>query len=209
MSAVITAIEDAMIARIRLINTAATVGALIKTIDRYSGDFSEEGVERLAMVSPFVLLSHTGSAMETSSGTGERWRGRFTVVCGAVTRRTQSMTARVGGPSAQEIGSRALAELMRDLLAGQQLGLPISPLVPVSVDEVYSGAPSGESGQHWLSITGVQFETLYSTARSTVGDGGNVTSLLAFHGIWTPVSPDGQTLPVPDNETSVVGGSIS
>jgi phage gp37-like protein len=196
MSAIIKQIEDAMIARVKLVNTVPNFGALIKTVDRYSGEFSVENLDRLAEMCPFVLLAHTRSYKVDSSNLGVNWDGEFTVVCGASSKRTQSLTSRVGGPSSQELGSRNIAELIRDLFAAQTLGLSIKNLMPESIDEIYSGRPGGDSGQHWLSVTGITFTTRYFTERSTVTD--NVSQLVEIHADWLfqPPDPMPTTLPL-------------
>lgn len=197
MSGIIRSIEDAIIARIGLANTTANFGTLIKTVDRYSGEFADESLDRLAEMAPFALVSHTRSTKLTGSNTGVNWLGEFTVVCGAATMRTQTLTSRIGGPSALELGSRQMAELVRDLLTAQSLGLPIRNLMPEAIDEVYSGTPGGESGQHRLSVTGIQFTCEYFTARSNAADGGNVTALLEIHADWVrPGTAAPATLPV-------------
>lgn len=207
MSAIIRQIEGAMIQRLKLANTVPNFGALIKTVDRYSGDFNDENVARLIEKAPFTLLSHTRSTVLSNTSTGSQWEGTFVIVCGSTTLRTDTMTSRIGGPAAIELGSRQIAELVRDLLTGQSLGLPIRALQPESIDEVYSGAPGGASGQHWLSVTGIQFTTTYSTTRSTIADGGDIAGLVAMHAIWSPVTPDDMAVgSVPDNEFPLNGG---
>ncbi|MEO0034827.1 MAG: hypothetical protein RLZZ501_850 [Pseudomonadota bacterium] len=196
-----------MIGRIGQVNTAKTFGTLIKTVDRYSGEFADENLDRLATLAPFALVSHTASRMVTTSATGAQWDGTFVVVCGAVTKRTHTLTARIGGPSQRELGSRQMAELVRDLLQGQTLGLAIRALQPLSLDEVYSGVPGGGAGQHWLSVTGLQVGTLYSTTRSTVADG-EIGALVALHAGWAPVTPDGETAPDSSTDVQLTGGGL-
>jgi len=193
VSGIIRAIEAAMIGRIKQVNSVKTFGALIKTVDRYSGQFTDENLDRLATEAPFALVSHTASRMVATSATGAQWDGTFVIVCGAVTKRTQSLTARIGGPSPRELGSRQMAELVRDLLDGQTLGLSIRALQPLSLDEIYSGVPGGGPGQHWLSVTGLQVGTLYSTTRSTIADG-EIGGLVAMHADWTSALPDGEII---------------
>ncbi len=213
MPGTIFQIEQAMIDRVKLVNTVANFGGLIKTVDRYSGQFADENDDRLIEMCPFVLVSHTGSQRASASSVQVNWDGEFTVVCGAASMRTQTLASRVGGPAAQELGSRQLAELVRDLLAGQSLGLPIRNLMPLSIDEVYSGTPDGASGQHRLSVTGVRFDCGYYTQRSTAGDGGDVAQLLEIHADWVqPGTPAPTTLPVspaPDFQSDVQFGGSS
>lgn len=197
MSGIIRSIEDAIIARLQLANTVPNFGTLIKTVGRYSGEFADENVERLAEMAPFALVAHTRSVALVTTNIGVNWEGEFVLVCGAATKRTQSLTARIGGPSALELGSRQIAELARDLLTGQSLGLPIKNLMPQSIDEVYSGTPSGAPGQHWLSVTGIQLTCQYFTERSTAADGGDVTQLVEIHADWLrPGTAAPATLPV-------------
>jgi phage gp37-like protein len=184
MSGIIRSIEDAIITRLKLANTVKNFGTLIKTVDRYSGEFADENLDRLAEMAPFALVAHTHSQALVKTSQGVNWAGFFTVVCGSTTKRTQSLTARIGGPSALEQGSRQMAELTRDLLTGQTLGLKIKNLMPESIDEVYSGTPGGASGQHWLSVTGIQLSCEYFTERSTVADGGDVAALVEMHADW-------------------------
>ena len=167
---IISQIENAMIARVKQVNSVANVGALLKTVDRYSGEFSDENMSLLVTMAPFVLVSHTRSVQLQSSMSGSQWQGDFTLVCGSTSRRTQAMASRVGGPASIELGSRQIAELVRDLLAAQSLSLPISALEPVSIDELYSGQAGGAGGEHFFSVTGLRFTTKYSTSRSTVAD---------------------------------------
>ncbi len=196
MSGIIRQIEDAIIARLLLANTVPNFGTLIKTIDRYSGEFADESLARLAEMAPFALVSHTRSVCRVQASNGCQWRGEFTVVCGSASMRTQTLTSRIGGPTPQEMGSRQMAELVRDLVTGQTLGLPIMNLMPEAIDEVYSGTPGGESGQHRLSVTGIQFSCTYSTSRSTVADGGDVTALVGLYVDWQrPGTPIPAALP--------------
>ena len=204
----IFAIETAIIKQIGLVNQVANFGAVIKTVDRYSGDFADESIDRLMERAPFCLVSHTASQLDVASATGARWRGEFVVVCGAASMRVGSLTSRVGGPSAIELGSRQMAELVRDLLLGQTLGLPIRALMPEAIDEVYSGSPGGAPGQHKLSVTGIRLSCLYSTARNTAGDGGNPAApLLEMWADWvapgTPTTTDLPLNPAPDFSSNV------
>jgi len=192
MSAAIRRIEDAIIARLKLANTVLNIGALIKTIDRYSGEFADENQALLIEMTPFALISHTRSVALITSNAGVNWEGNFTIVCGSSSERTQTLASRVGGPTPGELGSRQLAELARDLLTGQTLGLAIQGLMPVAIDEVYSGTPGGKGGQHRLSVTGIQFTCQYFTNRSTAEDGGDVAALVEIHADW--LRP-GATLP--------------
>jgi phage gp37-like protein len=167
---IITQIENAMIARISQVNSVPNFGNLLKAVDRYSGEFGAENMDQLVTMAPFVLLAHTRSQVLQSSSTGSQWQGDFTVLCGSTSRRTQTLASRVGGVASIELGSRQIAELVRDILSAQQLGLPITALEPVSIDELYSGQAGGAGGQHFFSVTGLQFSTRYSTTRSTVAD---------------------------------------
>jgi phage gp37-like protein len=184
MSGIIHEIEEGIIGRLALANLVPAFGTLIKNITRYSGEFGDENLERLAILAPFVLISHVRSVALTTSNLGVNWEGAFTLVCGAVTRRDQGLASRIGGPDARELGSRQIAELVRDLLTGQTFGLDIKNMMPIAIDEVYSGTPSGAPGQHFLSVTGIQFSTSYFTKRSTVADGGDVTALVEIHADW-------------------------
>ena len=58
---IITQIENAMIARLELVNTIPNFGNLLKSVDRYSGEFGAENMDQLVTMAPFVLLSHTRS----------------------------------------------------------------------------------------------------------------------------------------------------
>jgi phage gp37-like protein len=212
MSGIIRSIEDAIIARLKLANTVQNFGTIIKTVDRYSGEFADENLDRLAEMAPFALVSHTKSLALVKTSQGVNWSGFFTVVCGSATKRTQTLTARIGGPSALELGSRQMAELTRDLLTGQSLGLPIKNLMPESIDEVYSGTPGGTSGQHWLSVTGIQLSCEYFTDRSRAADGGDVAAIVELHADWLlDGTAQSTTLPLdpPGDMESIVtlGGS--
>lgn len=170
---IITQIENAIIARARAVNTVENFGMLIKTVDRYSGEFTSEDLQLLINMAPFVLVSHTRSVVRSSALTGAQWTGEFTLVCGSTSRRSraQAMASRVGGPASIELGSRQIAELVRDILHGQTLGLPISTFEPIALDEVYSGQAGGAGSENFLSVTGLQVSTNYSTKRSAVADG--------------------------------------
>lgn len=166
----ITLIENAMIARGQLVNTVPNLGNLLKTIDRYSGEFSDENMDLLVTMAPFVLVSHTRSTPVQKSMTGTQWDGEFTLVCGSTSRRVKTLASRVGGVASTELGSRQIAELMRDIFDGQSLSLPIAAIEPLSIDELYSGQAGGAGGQHFFSVTGLRLATKYSTTRSTVAD---------------------------------------
>jgi len=211
MAGIIRLIEDAIIARLTQANTVPNFGTLIKTVDRYSGEFAEENLDLLAEMAPFALVSHTRSAMLVNSNQGTNWRGEFTIVCGSASMRTQTLASRVGGPIPTELGSRQIAELVRDLITAQTLGLKIKNLMPEAIDEVYSGRPGGGEGQHWLSVTGIQFACEYWTDRSTAADG-DVARLVEIHADWfRPGSTLPTTLPAdpaPDFASDVtLGGS--
>jgi phage gp37-like protein len=200
---IIRQIEDATITRIKLVNTVPNLGNLLKTVDRYSGEFADENLDQLVTMAPFVLISHTRSIALQSSKTGTQWQGEFTLVCGSTSRRTQTLASRVGGVASTELGSRAIAELMRDILSAQQLGLPISALEPVSIDELYSGQAGGAGGQHFFSVTGLQFTTRYSTARSTVADESGV-ALAEIVAIFAAQIDGGPAIDDPDNNTLIL-----
>jgi phage gp37-like protein len=207
---IITQIEGAMITRIKLVNTVPNFGNLLKTVDRYSGEFNAENMDLLVTMAPFVLLSHTRSQVLQSSATGSQWLGEFTLLCGSTSRRTQTLASRVGGVASIELGSRQIAELIRDILSAQQLGLPISALEPVAIDELYSGQAGGAGGQHFFSVTGLQFSTKYSTTRSTAADpaGAALAEIVAtfaaqFDGGATIDDPANNTVSITLPETGV------
>jgi phage gp37-like protein len=202
---IITQIEQAIIDRANAVNAVANLGQLLKTVDRYSGEFSSEDLQLLITMAPFVLVSHTGSQAIQETATGSRWDGEFTVICGTTSRRgrAQAMASRVGGPASSEVGSRQFAELMRDILHGQKLGLPIKALAPISLDEVYSGQAGGAGSENFLSITGLRLATTYSTTRSTIADSPSagleeiVGIFAAQLGTVTIDDPDNNTVTIP------------
>ena len=211
MAGIIRQIEDAVIARLTQANTVPNFGTLIKTVDRYSGEFAEENLDQLAEMAPFALVSHIRSVKLVDSNQGTNWRGEFAIVCGSASMRTQTLASRVGGPIPTELGSRQVAELVRDLLTAQTFGLKIKNLMPEAIDEVYSGRPGGDEGQHWLSVTGIQFACEYFAERSTAADG-DVARLVEIHADWLrPGSTLPTTLPAdpaPDFGSDVTfGGS--
>lgn len=203
---IITQIESAIIERIKLVNSVANFGALLKTVDRYSGETTEENLDLLVTYAPFCLVSHWQSQQLEQSATGTQWLGTFTVICGATSRRAQvpgqSMASRVGGPTPTEIGSRQIAELVRDILDSQSLGLPISGLAPADINEGYAGHAGGGGGLHFFSITNATFRCKYSTARSTVADPAGV-ALTEIVAKWAPTFA-GLAIDDPDNNTTSV-----
>lgn len=196
-------IEDAIIARVQLVNTVPNLGRLLKTVDRYSGDFADENLDLMVSSAPCVLVSHTGSLVRLNTMTGSEWDGEFTLICGATSRRANSQASRVGGVAASELGSRQIAELMRDIISGQSLGQSISALVPLAIEEIYSGKAGGAGGQHFFSVTGVRFATKYSTTRSTVADeaGEQLTEIV---GTLAAQIDGGATIDDPANETLTI-----
>jgi phage gp37-like protein len=188
---IITQIENAMIAQVESVNSVENFGNLLKTVNRYSGQFADENMDLLVSMAPFVLLAHTRSQVLQSSMTGSQWQGEFTVLCGSTSRRTQTLASRIGGVASIELGSRQIAELVRDILSAQSLGLPIAALEPASIDELYSGQAGGAGGLNFFSVTGLQFTTKYSTTRSTIADpvGTALAALVATFGAVIDGSP--------------------
>jgi phage gp37-like protein len=200
---ILTQIENAMIARIKAVNTVPNFGNLLKTVDRYSGEFADENLSLMVTSAPCVLLGHTASQVLANAMSGSQWQGEFTVLCGATSRRTQAMASRVGGASSIELGSRQIAELVRDILSGQKLGLPISVLEPISIEEVYSGQAGGAGGQHFFSVTGLRFTCRYSTARSVAADPQG-TALSEIVATFAATIGAGPAINDPDNNTVTV-----
>lgn len=201
---IITQIEAAIIARAEAVNSASNLGRLLKTVDRYSGEFNSEDLQLLINMAPFMLVSHTRSVPMVNSGTGAQWHGEFTILCGTTSRRSraQAMASRVGGPASSEVGSRQYAELMRDLLFGQKLGMPISAFDVTGIDEVYSGQAGGAGSENFLSVTGLTLATRYSTTRSTIADSPSA-DLAEIVGIFA-ANLGTSTIDDPDNNTVTV-----
>lgn len=202
---IITQIENAIIERIKMVNSVPNFGTLLKVVDRYSGETTEEDLDLLVTYAPFALVSHWNSQAIEQTATGTQWAGTFMIICGATSRRVQVpgqvLASRVGGPGPAEIGSRKIAELVRDILCDQQLGLPISPFTPIEINEGYVGNAAGGGSGQFFSITNASFTCRYSTSRSTAGDEG--VALAEIVANWAP-NFAGLAVDDPDNNTTIV-----
>lgn len=200
---IISQIENAIVQRIQLVNSVPNFGTLLKVVDRYSGETTEEDLNLLVTYAPFALVSHWNSQALEQSATGTQWTGTFMVICGATSRRAQvpgqALASRVGGPGPSEIGSRQIAELVRDILSDQSLGLPMSALTPIEISEGYVGNAAGGGSGQFFSITNASFTCRYSTARSTVADSQGV-ALTEIVSTWAPTFA-GHAIDDPDNNT--------
>ncbi|HCJ2455789.1 TPA: phage protein Gp37, partial [Klebsiella pneumoniae] len=118
---IITQIESAIIDRL-----TRGLGKLVREVHSYSGELDGDPADVIRQL-PGVWVTFGGiQGSELLSTAGNKWRdtGRFVVIAGARSVRSDEAT-RHGGPAFGEIGTYQLVYAIRRLLARQDLGLTI------------------------------------------------------------------------------------
>lgn len=123
---IITAIELAMVARLRL-----GLGKMVKSVETYGGELDDE-LDEVVRRFPAAWVTFGGVRDTQPRGTSrEQWKAEalFAVMVGARSVRNEQ-AARHGGPALHEVGTNTLIYAVRRLLAQQDLGLPVRHLAP-------------------------------------------------------------------------------
>ena len=132
---IIADVEDAIIQKIKEAPLPYNLG----TVESYGGQLAGD-ISLLAKQFPAIWIYFSGEPDPKPLSLNElKWiaQGRFTIIVATRSARGEKAT-RVGGPSSREVGAYQILEDLRNLLALQDLGLPINPLRPGKVTTLFS-----------------------------------------------------------------------
>ncbi|EBF1578301.1 DUF1834 family protein [Salmonella enterica] len=127
--------EEAIIARL-----TQGLGDMVDSVTSYGGEFDGDDPGRVVASLPAVWVTSGGVTRSVAMNTTLRkWKvtGRFVVLVGDYNVRSEQ-ASRTGGERDDEPGTYRLTYAVRRLLAGQDLGLAISPLRPGAVRTLFS-----------------------------------------------------------------------
>ncbi|EAM5593147.1 DUF1834 family protein [Salmonella enterica] len=127
--------EEAIIARL-----TQGLGDMVDSVTSYGGEFDGDDPGRVVASLPAVWVTSGGVTRSVAMSTTRRkWKvtGRFVVLVGDYNVRSEQ-ASRTGGERDDEPGTYRLTYAVRRLLAGQDLGLAISPLRPGAVRTLFS-----------------------------------------------------------------------
>ncbi|EGL4350585.1 DUF1834 family protein [Salmonella enterica] len=127
--------EEAIIARL-----TQGLGDMVDSVTSYGGEFEGDDPGRVVASLPAVWVTSGGVTRSVAMSTTRRkWKvtGRFVVLVGDYNVRSEQ-ASRTGGERDDEPGTYRLTYAVRRLLAGQDLGLAISPLRPGAVRTLFS-----------------------------------------------------------------------
>lgn len=130
----LTQIEDAIIARLRL-----GLGRMVREVGSYGGEL-DDGLGEAIRRFPAAWVTYGGTPRTEPTSTSRKHyktNGQFVVMVGDQNLRSEA-AGRRGGPGTGEIGTYALVYAVRRLLSAQDLDLPISPLQPGRVRTLFN-----------------------------------------------------------------------
>ncbi len=148
-------IEAAMVERLRL-----GLGKMVRAVDTYGGEL-DGSLANVVRRFPAAWVTFKGVLNTRATGTSRaRYdaHGRFVVMVGASTLRSESATRR-GGPRVEDVGTYQLIYAVRRLLTNQDLGLAgVDYLQPGAVRTLFNGAAQGKAA----SIFALEFDTSWT-----------------------------------------------
>ncbi|GHD63857.1 DUF1834 family protein [Jeongeupia chitinilytica] len=150
---ILTQIEDAVIARLRL-----GLGRMVKEVGCYGGELDEALPDAIRRF-PAAWVTFGGvSKTEPTSTSRQKFKatGQFVVMVGERNVRNEA-AGRRGGPSLGEVGSYPLVYAVRRLLSAQDLDLPIDPLMPGRVRTLYNTRLESQA----FSVFACEFQTAW------------------------------------------------
>ena len=183
----ISEIENAIINRILAAQDApgnAGLGYKLKKLATYGGEFGD-GIDRVVLDFPAVLIAFNGAQLQQQARSSFTVKGTFGVICCANSLRNEK-AARHGVAGA--VGSYQLIMDMVALLAGQKLGLNITPLVASGIRPLIND----KAGTKLASVYAIDFETLFSIEPGP--DASSLDDFATFAPAWD-IPPHGNVVP--------------
>ncbi len=145
----IAAIEDAIIARIVAAASATPgLGYKLPTVESYGGELDDD-LAAVVRKFPAVWVTFAGCRASTKASTqGNKWKtpATFVTMCGSRNVRGERATRKgltVGGVI-KEVGVYQILKDVGLLLAGNDLGLAITPLKPGAIRTLYNTKLNGQ-----------------------------------------------------------------
>lgn len=152
----IRATEEAIIARL-----TQGLGDMVNEVASYGGEFDGDDPGRVVTSLPATWVTFGGVTRSVALNTmRNKWKvtGRFVVLVGDYNARSER-ASRAGGERDDETGTYRLAYAVRRLLAGQDMGLAISPLRPGVVRTLFSRQLASNA----LSVLACEFDADWIT----------------------------------------------
>lgn len=147
----ITLIEQGMCDRLR-----QGMGDMVHEVTSYSGEMDDD-LGRIISVFPAAWVTFGGVTKSEYTATNRqkvKCTGTFVVIAGDYNTRDDE-SARMGGVNRNEVGTYRLIQAVRRLITGQDLGLSISPFMPLRVRTLYNTQVQNKA----LSVFACEFET--------------------------------------------------
>lgn len=153
-------IEIAILTRLFSASKAGILGYQLRTIESYAGQLDDEDAfAQFGGQFPAALVSFGGANPAAVLGNGWRMRARFSVL--AVSTRLMNDRAARFGCGGDYVGAYQIGRDIKDLLAGQSLGLPlIGGLVPAGTQLLLNTTTARLS----LAVLSVEFTADYADA---------------------------------------------
>ena len=148
-------IEDAVIARIKAAADSGALGYRLAEVTSYGGEFDDEAFFSAVRKFPAVWVTVGGSKPQRKAARVWTMAPVIAVMVGSRSVRGERFTRK---GAVGEVGSYQLLQDVTDLLAGQQLGLPIEPLTP-GADRTLFNVRMGSEAR---SVLAREFGTFFS-----------------------------------------------
>ena len=146
----ISAIEDAIIARIKAAATATPgLGYRLPTVASYGGELDDD-LANVVRSFPAVWVAYAGGGKPVKTNTaGTKWKtpATFAVMVGARNVRGERAT-RQGVKVAGEIKEVGVYQMLSDIslmLISQDMGLAITPLIPGAIKTLFNTRLNGQA----------------------------------------------------------------
>lgn len=148
-------LEDAVIARVKGASDSNALGYRLAEVASYGGEFDDETFFTSVRKFPAVWVTVGGDKPKKISA--KVWQCTLTlaVMVGSRNVRGERFTRR---GAVGEVGSYQMAQDVRDLLAGQALGLDISPLDVGPIRTLFNT----RQGREARSVMAVEFSTVFT-----------------------------------------------
>ncbi|MET4859265.1 DUF1834 family protein [Morganella morganii] len=147
----ITRIEQHLCDRLR-----QGMGDMVREVASYSGEMDDD-LGRIISAFPAAWVTFGGLTKSEYIATDRRkvkCTGTFVVIVGDYNTRDDE-SARFGGVNRDEVGTYRLIHAVRRLTTGQDLGLKITPFMPLRVRTLYNTQVQNDA----LSVFACEFET--------------------------------------------------
>lgn len=171
---IIADIENAIINRITEAQNDGTLGYQLKKVATYGGEFSD-GIDAQVRNFPAVLVIFSGATLITKTKARAKFEAKFALICCAQNLRSEK-AARQGDDN--KPGSYKIVLDMIGLVAMQNFGLEIDPLVPEGIEALLND----RSNSQLASIYGINMTTSFEIELGSYPS--QLDDFATFHSNW-------------------------